>query len=121
MMMVELVVRCCFVWLQVDVCGFQLASKTRFRSAFEAVQLLTKVRLILFTILLFQFTPDPSTSIYFPFLSSSSSFPPPPPPLPPSHASSLFFTLLGFMVYSLFYYYIWFIFYFASQIGRAHV
>lgn len=28
---------------QVDVCGFQLASKTPFRSAFEAVQLLTKV------------------------------------------------------------------------------
>lgn len=29
---------------QVDVCGFQLASKTPFRSAFEAVQLLTKVQ-----------------------------------------------------------------------------
>lgn len=31
--------------MQVDVCGFQLASKTPFRSAFEAVQLLTKVSL----------------------------------------------------------------------------
>lgn len=28
-----------------DVCGFQLASKTPFRSAFEAVQLLIKVSL----------------------------------------------------------------------------
>lgn len=32
-------------WLQVDVCGFQLATKTPFRSAFDAIQLLTKVRL----------------------------------------------------------------------------
>ena len=31
-----------------DVSGFQLASKTPFRSAFEAVQLLTKVRPILY-------------------------------------------------------------------------
>lgn len=36
-----------FVWMQVDVSGFQLASKTPFRSAFEAVQLLTKVKLII--------------------------------------------------------------------------
>lgn len=33
---------------QVDVCGFQLASKTSFRTAFEAVQLLTKVQPFLF-------------------------------------------------------------------------
>lgn len=33
------------LFFQVDVCGFQLASQTPFRSAFEAVQLLTKVTL----------------------------------------------------------------------------
>lgn len=79
MMMVELVVRCCFVWLQVDVCGFQLASKTRFRSAFEAVQLLTKVRLILFyhsSFSIYSWSIDLNLfpfSIFFFFVSSSSS------------------------------------------------